>query len=56
VLEQLLDGLWTWTARHPDWGKPETSWEPDVRAYLAFADDATLRVDPLLEPPEHPRA
>jgi hypothetical protein len=50
VLEQLLDGLWTWTARHPDWGKPETSWEPDVRGYLAFADDATLLVDPLLEP------
>ena len=52
MLEQLLDGLWTWTAAHPSWGKPETSWDPEVRGYLAVADDATLLVDPLLEPPE----
>ena len=54
VLERLLPGLWTWTADHPDWGKPETSWDAAVRGYLAFADDATLLVDPLLEPPDHP--
>ena len=52
MLERLLDGLWTWTAPHPDWGKPETSWDADVRGYLAFADDATLLIDPLLPPPE----
>jgi hypothetical protein len=50
VLEQLVSGLWTWTADHPDWGKPETSWDAPVRGYLAFADDATLLVDPLLPP------
>jgi hypothetical protein len=54
VLEQLVEGLWTWTADHPDWGKPQTSWDASVRGYLAFAEDATLLVDPLLEPPEHP--
>ena len=52
MLERLLDGLWTCTAPHPDWGKPETSWDADVRGYLAFADDATLLIDPLLPPPE----
>ena len=49
VLEQLLPGLWTWTADHPDWGRPETSWDAAVRGYLAFAEDATLLVDPLLD-------
>jgi hypothetical protein len=54
VLEQLVPGLWTWTADHPDWEGPESNWDAAVRGYLAFADDATLLVDPPLEPPEHP--
>ena len=54
MLEQLLPGLWTWTAVHPDWEGPESNWDASVRGYLAFADDATLLVDPLLEPPDHP--
>ena len=56
MLEQLRPGLWTWTADHPDWEGPESNWDAAVRGYLAFADDATLLVDPLLEPPEHPGA
>ena len=40
VLEQLLPGLWTWTAVHPDWEGPESNWDAAVRGYLAFADDA----------------
>jgi hypothetical protein len=50
VLERLADGLWTWTADHPAWTGPRSNWDAAVRGYLAFADDATLLVDPLVEP------
>jgi glyoxylase-like metal-dependent hydrolase (beta-lactamase superfamily II) len=52
-MEQLRPGLWTWTARHPDW-TPEQSgpegWGPDVRSYALDAGDSFVLFDPLIEP------
>jgi hypothetical protein len=46
-VEELAAGLWSWTARHPEW-EPTSSWEADVRCFYIEADDATLVVDPLV--------
>jgi hypothetical protein len=46
VLE-LADGLWRWTAEHPEW-RPGEGWEPTVAGYYVEADDATLLIDPQL--------
>jgi hypothetical protein len=43
---QLADGLWRWTARHPDWHPGEFGRE--VASFAVRADDALLLVDPLV--------
>lgn len=46
-MEQLADGLWRWTARHPEWHPGE--WGARVGCYAAQAsDDHLVVVDPLL--------
>jgi hypothetical protein len=45
-MEQLTDGLWRWTARHPEWHPGEFGAE--VACFAAQAGDTTLLVDPLL--------
>lgn len=45
-MEQLTDGLWRWTARHPDWHPGEFGAE--VACFAAQAGDTTLLIDPLL--------
>ena len=45
-MEQLTDGLWRWTARHPEWHPGEFGAE--VACFAAQADDTTLVIDPLL--------
>lgn len=46
-LEELADGLWTWSARHRRWRPGDFG--AQVRCYAARADDGTLLViDPLL--------
>jgi hypothetical protein len=49
-MEQLTDGLWRWTARHPEWHPGEFGAE--VACFAALAGDTTLLIDPLL--PEDP--
>jgi hypothetical protein len=49
-MEQLTDGLWRWTARHPEWHPGEFGKE--VACFLVEADGATVLVDPLLPEPE----
>ena len=49
-MEQLTEGLWRWTARHPEWHPGEFGSE--VACFAAQAGGATLLIDPLL-PPEH---
>jgi glyoxylase-like metal-dependent hydrolase (beta-lactamase superfamily II) len=43
---QLVDGLWRWTARHPEWHPGEFGAE--VAAFAVRADGVTLLIDPLL--------
>jgi hypothetical protein len=49
-MERLTDGLWRWTARHPEWHPGEFGAE--VACFAAQAGDTTLMIDPLL--PEDP--
>jgi hypothetical protein len=47
-MDQLTEGLWRWTARHPEWHPGEFGAE--VASYAAQAGDTTLLIDPLLPP------
>ncbi len=48
-MQNLTEGLWRWTARHPEWHPGEFGAE--VACYAARAgDDITLLIDPLLPP------
>jgi hypothetical protein len=45
-LQELADGLWRWTARHPEWHPGE--WGAEVACFALDAGDTTLLIDPLL--------
>jgi hypothetical protein len=45
-VRQLADGLWHWTARHPEW-HPRTEFGARVGSYLAHEGGRTIIVDPL---------
>jgi hypothetical protein len=51
-MEKLSDGLWRWTARHPEWHPGEFGAE--VACFAAQAGDTTLLIDPLLPPEPQP--
>ena len=44
---RLADGLWHWTARHPEW-HPRTDFGARVGSYLAHEGGRTILIDPLL--------
>lgn len=46
-VDELAPGLWSWTARHPEWS-PASAWDPEVRCFYVETDDATLVIDPLV--------
>jgi glyoxylase-like metal-dependent hydrolase (beta-lactamase superfamily II) len=46
--QQLADGLWRWTARHPEWHPGEFGSE--VASFALNAGGETILVDPLLPP------
>ena len=52
-VQELREGLWTWTAPHPDWtpeeGGPD-GWSRDVRSYACDTGDTLVLLDPL-DPP-----
>lgn len=50
--ELLADGLWRWTARHPEWHPGEFGSE--VASFAATAGDDLLLIDPLLPPEQQP--
>jgi hypothetical protein len=50
--QQLADGLWRWTARHPEWHPGEFGAE--VASFALQAGDDTILVDPLLPPEPEP--
>ncbi len=52
-LTQIDDGLWRWTARHPEWSagaKPESPdyWPTEVGSAAYLAPDALVLFDPLV--------
>ncbi|HEX5894902.1 MAG TPA: hypothetical protein VFY47_01155 [Thermoleophilaceae bacterium] len=47
-MDELTEGLWRWTARHPEWHPGEFGAE--VASFAAQAGDDTLLIDPLLPP------
>jgi glyoxylase-like metal-dependent hydrolase (beta-lactamase superfamily II) len=49
-MQELRPGLWTWTARHPEWRTPEDGWGPDVRSYALDAAGTLVLIDPLSPP------
>jgi glyoxylase-like metal-dependent hydrolase (beta-lactamase superfamily II) len=51
-VERIDDGLWRWTALHPEW-KPEDDWEEEVGCAYYEAPGAIVLIDPLV-PPEEP--
>jgi hypothetical protein len=51
-MEKLTEGLWRWTARHPEWHPGEFGAE--VACFAAQAGETTLLIDPLL--PQDPQS
>jgi hypothetical protein len=51
-MEKLTEGLWRWTARHPEWHPG--GFGDEVAAFAAQAGDTTLLIDPLLPPDPGP--
>lgn len=50
-LQRITDGLWRWTAQHPEWDAEEDGeWDREVGCVLYAADDATVLIDPLVVP------
>lgn len=47
-MQKLSEGLWRWTARHPEWHPGEFGAE--VASFVAQSGDTTLLIDPLLPP------
>jgi hypothetical protein len=50
--EQLADGLWRWTARHPEWHPGQFGSE--VASFALSAGHETILIDPLLPPEPGP--
>ena len=49
-MKQLADGLWRWTARHPEWHPGQ--WGSEVACFAVDAGDTLLLIDPLVETPD----
>ncbi len=53
VSRQILDGLWQFEARHPEWtedeGGDEDGWEPEVAWWAITSSRGLVLVDPLVE-------
>lgn len=50
-MHELAGGLWTWTARHPNWNE-DPHWGPEVRSYALRTDDGIILFDPIAPPDE----
>jgi glyoxylase-like metal-dependent hydrolase (beta-lactamase superfamily II) len=50
-VRELLNGLWHWEARHPDWA-PSEAWQPEVSSYAIDDGERLLLFDPLAVPNE----
>lgn len=58
TVEELVPGLWRWTATHPDWTPEEggdEGWEPEVASHALVAEDGIVLIDPLVPPGDEER-
>lgn len=46
--QPIADGIWCWTARHPEWHPGE--WGAEVNSFLVHHAGASVLIDPLLAP------
>jgi glyoxylase-like metal-dependent hydrolase (beta-lactamase superfamily II) len=47
-VEHIRDGLWRWTAPHPDWESTSGGWDRDVGCIYYEGSDAVVLIDPLV--------
>ena len=47
-VERIRDGLWRWTAPHPDWKTSSEGWDKDVGCVYYEGPDAVVLIDPLV--------
>jgi glyoxylase-like metal-dependent hydrolase (beta-lactamase superfamily II) len=48
-VDELTEGLWRWTARHPEWHPGQ--WGSEVACFAVDAGDVMLLIDPLVDEP-----
>jgi glyoxylase-like metal-dependent hydrolase (beta-lactamase superfamily II) len=53
-VQMVVEGLWRWSARHPEW-KPGEGWDADVWCVYAETADAVVLIDPLVPEDEPER-
>lgn len=46
-VDQIAEGLWRWTATHPDW-TPDADWPADVGCVYYEAEESVVLIDPLV--------
>ena len=52
-MQELRPGLWSWTAKHPDWTEKDAGpdgWGPEVRSYAYDAGACLVLFDPISPP------
>src|SRR5579862_8062381 len=47
-MRRVSDGIWRWTARHPEWPAPRALDGPDVASFAARNAGEAVLVDPLV--------
>jgi glyoxylase-like metal-dependent hydrolase (beta-lactamase superfamily II) len=50
AVQELTEGLWRWTARHPEWHPGQ--WGSEVACFAVDAGDVMLLIDPLVDEPD----
>jgi hypothetical protein len=53
-VEEIVDGVWRWTARHPEW-QPDVEWAGEVASFAFAVDETLVLVDPLVPDEVWPR-
>ena len=53
-VEKIADGLWRWTALHPDW-TPKADWDEEVASFYVESEGDVVLVDPLVPADEQDR-
>jgi hypothetical protein len=53
-VEEIADGIWRWTARHPEW-RPDVEWAREVSSFALSVDETLVLVDPLVPDEVWPR-